>query len=232
MEYTIPLLAALGYISYRMGALNLWGSLTAVLLGYAVLTLGGFLVFGAMLAFLVMGTAATRFRAREKMARGLLDEVQGRGMGNVLGNGLGPVLFLLLEHATSADYGWAAVFSAIATANADTLASEIGKVFGRKPRLITNLRPARPGEEGAISPEGELAALLGALSIGLFALPLTSHDASMLVAVTLGGFAGANVDSLIGAALEKKGYIGNNGTNFLATLAGGLVGMATFLLLA
>ena len=44
----------------------------------------------------------------------------------------------------------------------------------------------------------------------------------MLVVCTIAGFVGTNLDSLVGALLENKGYLGNAGTNFLATLGGGV----------
>ena len=39
----------------------------------------------------------------------------------------------------------------------------------------------------------------------------------------VGGFIGGNIDSLIGDLLENRKYIGNAGTNLLATLGGGVV---------
>lgn len=64
--------------------------------------------------------------------------------------------------------------------------------------------------------------------IAPFALPLTTHTWKMLLAVTIGGFVGVNLDSLIGATLEEKGITDNNSTNFLASLLGGLIGAALF----
>jgi uncharacterized membrane protein len=52
----------------------------------------------------------------------------------------------------------------------------------------------------------------------------------MLLFVILAGFAGSNVDSLVGALFENRGIIGNAGTNLIATLTGGLLAAALFLL--
>ena len=60
-----------------------------------------------------------------------------------------------------------------------------------------------------------------ALSAYLFGL----GTPSMLLFVTVAGFAGSNVDSLVGALFENKGFIGNAGTNLAATLGGGLVAL-------
>jgi uncharacterized membrane protein len=42
----------------------------------------------------------------------------------------------------------------------------------------------------------------------------------------IAGFAGTNIDSLVGALLENRGIVGNAGTNLLATLGGGIVAVA------
>jgi uncharacterized protein (TIGR00297 family) len=229
----VAVVSVLGFGSYKLGALDKKGALSAALLGLAVMELGGFYPFLALLAFVIIGVLATKYRYDEKRKRGVAQSNGGiRSWGNVIGNGLAVVLFLVLEKLSMMDTFWAATFSAIATVNGDTLASELGKVFGKKPRLITNLRPARPGTNGAISLAGELFALLGCLVIALFALPLTAHKTQMFLAVVLGGFIGVNLDSLIGATLENRGITDNNSTNFLASLLGGLAGAGIFYLLS
>ncbi|AMM53055.1 DUF92 domain-containing protein [Pyrococcus kukulkanii] len=225
------ILITLAIISYKTKALDLWGTFTAFILGYFILSLGGWLPFLALFLFLISGTLATKFKIKEKKKLGLVDE-KYRSIGNVLGNGLAPLLFLIVEVIIKNDYGWAAVFASIATANADTLASEIGKPLGKNPRLITNFRKAKPGEEGAVTLVGELAALLGALVIGVIGtFAVSEYKFKMLLSVTIAGFIGANVDSLIGATLERKRLVDNNGTNFIATLIGGILGAIIFLLI-
>jgi len=222
----------LGYLAYRSGALDLRGALSAALLGIFVLQLGGVYPFLALLTFVVLGVIATKYRYEEKRKKGVAQSNGGvRSWGNVLGNGLAVVLFLILEKLSMMDTFWAATFSAIATVNGDTLASELGKVFGRRPRLITNLRPVKPGTNGAVSLAGELFALLGIFMIALFALPLTVHKTQMLLAIVIGGFIGVNLDSIIGATLENRRITDNNSTNFLASLLGGLAGACVFYIL-
>ncbi|OPX67561.1 MAG: hypothetical protein A4E36_01590 [Methanoregulaceae archaeon PtaB.Bin009] len=42
----------------------------------------------------------------------------------------------------------------------------------------------------------------------------------------LAGFIGTNIDSVVGALMENPGLVGNAGTNFLATLGGGVCAIA------
>ncbi len=225
----VAVVAILGAGSYLTRALDAKGALSAALLGLVVIELGGLYPFLALLTFVVVGVLATKYRFSEKAKLGVAQESGGtRGWGNVVGNGLAAAFFLVVEYLSHRDVFWAATFASIATVNGDTLASELGKVFGKAPRLITNLKPARTGTNGAVSLAGEVFALVGALTIALFALPLTAHDAEMLAAVVIGGFLGVNLDSLIGATLENRGITDNNSTNFLASLLGGLLGAGIF----
>lgn len=225
----VAVMAVLGLGAYRVRALDGRGSLAAALIGLAVVEFGGLYPFLAMLTFVVLGVLATKYRFSEKAKIGAAQSGNGiRSWGNVLGNGLPAVIFLAIEYLVHRDVFWAASFAAIATANGDTLASELGKVLGKNPRLITSLKPARPGTNGAISLAGEFFAFLGALIIAFFALSLTSHDLTMLFAVVTGGWIGVNLDSLIGATLENRGITNNNSTNFLASLLGGLIGALVF----
>ncbi|NJE10130.1 DUF92 domain-containing protein [Thermococcus sp. MAR1] len=229
----IAVVAGLGFGSYRFKALDAKGAVAAAFLGLSVIELGGVYPFAALLTFVVLGVLSTKYKFREKAKLGAAQSRGGiRSWGNVLGNGLAALIFLAFEYFSQMDVFWAASFAAIATANGDTLASELGKVFGRNPKLITTLRPAKPGTNGAVSWMGELFGLLGAFVISMFALPLTTEKVTMLLAVTLGGLVGVNLDSLIGATLENEGITNNNSTNFLASLLGGFVGAGLFYLLA
>ncbi|MFQ6061872.1 MAG: DUF92 domain-containing protein [Methanosarcinales archaeon] len=49
--------------------------------------------------------------------------------------------------------------------------------------------------------------------------------------VVFGGFIGTNIDSLLGATLQQKGLLSNNGVNLVATLAGAIVSVGIYLAL-
>jgi uncharacterized membrane protein len=53
----------------------------------------------------------------------------------------------------------------------------------------------------------------------------------MAVPVILGGFFGANFDSVLGAVLERRHYLTNSSVNFLATAAGAIAAVIIYLLL-
>jgi uncharacterized membrane protein len=111
--------------------------------------------------------------------------------------------------------GTAGFLGALATAGADTWATELGLLARRAPRLITTLQPVPPGTSGGVTPEGTLASLGGALTVGLAweivdrlrslhdggaKRPSTRIPAVFLTAVV--GTIGCLVDSLLGASVQ------------------------------
>ncbi|OYR94661.1 hypothetical protein DJ71_01900, partial [Halorubrum sp. E3] len=115
---------------------------------------------------------------------------------------------------------------ATATAMADTLSSEIGGLFDG-PRLVTTLRRVEPGTDGAVTWQGELAGVGGALfvaGLAAFGMPIGDAVAGGGI-VALAGVAGMTVDSLLGALIEGE-RVGNQAVNFLATLSGAIVAVA------
>src|SRR6185295_10310901 len=139
--------------------------------------------YALMVAFFILGSAATRLGYRTKAARGIAQERGGaRGWRHALANGGVPALLASLAGVTPSplrDLLVVAYAGAVATAAADTCSSEIGKAYGRSTFLITSFRPVPPGTEGAISLEGTLGGLAGAAvvaavgaSFGVYSWPL------------------------------------------------------------
>jgi uncharacterized protein (TIGR00297 family) len=119
----------------------------------------------------------------------------------------------------------------VASAAADTLASEIG-VTGGTPRLITTLKEVPIGTNGGITVTGETVSLLGSFVISIVAMLLHVITPQMMLICTLAGFVGTNIDSVIGATFENRGFWGNAGTNLIATLGGGIFAVVLYMILA
>nr|WP_303651819.1 DUF92 domain-containing protein [Halovenus rubra] len=219
----------LGYTSYTLETASLPGMLTGVLLGLLTIVLGDYAWFAMLIAFFGIGGLSSKFRFDRKLDRGIAQENEGaRGTGNVLANSL-VALVAVLAGAVSTEYDVSqAVFfyafaGAVGAALADTLSSEIGGLYDN-PRLVTTLEVVEPGTDGAVTWQGELIGLLGAAlvaSIGWFAFDeVATLGAGVIV---FAGVIGMTVDSFLGATLEGR-FLGNQGVNFLATVAAAIVG--------
>jgi uncharacterized protein (TIGR00297 family) len=105
----------------------------------------------------------------------------------------------------------------LAEAAADTVSSEIGQVLGGRPRMITTLRLAEPGTDGAITLTGTLAGIAAALLVaGIGTWSLRGHILLFWVSAA-GGVFGLLFDSLLGATIERRGWLNNDAVNFLST---------------
>ena len=110
------------------------------------------------------------------------------------------------------------MLSALAEATADTLSSEIGQAVGGRPFLVLHWRRVTPGTDGAISAAGTLAGVGGAAIIALVAATTMGIGFPGISDIVLAATAGLFFDSLLGATLERAGWIGNDMVNFASTL--------------
>ena len=213
-EYVI-LLVIIGLITYKRKALDLLGSIFMIIMGVIIIFAAGVNWLLLIFLFLILGVAFTRYKHDYKKEIGVYEGT--RTIKNVVSNGI--VAFVMAAFGNYAGF-----IGSIATATADTMASEVG--VATTPRLITNLKKVPPGTDGGISVLGTFAGIIGAGLIGLAAYILGVYPdlvKTMEIAIIAGTF-GCFVDSILGAVLEIKGYLSNEHINLLATLAGALLG--------
>lgn len=239
--------AFFAYVAFQQGWLTASAAGVAFLLGAAIVLSTNVLWLLVLVSLLALTALATRFRYREKLARGTAEPRSGaRRIRNVLANGLAPTCVAALAPFLAGLAGpvnWAHVaaltfVSAVAAACADTLASELGSLSDRV-YMITSLRRVPPGTDGGVSLPGQLAALLGAgliAGLGLLLLGLVAPalwpgralevGAASVAVPVLAGFVGCQVDSLAGATLEIRGLVSKEEVNVLGITAGAVVGFA------
>ncbi|GAB7016488.1 TIGR00297 family protein [Methanogenium cariaci] len=219
------------FSSYKLKAADLSGLFSGALMGILLIVFTDVRWFLIMLAFFILGAGTTKYRFEKKTELGVAESHGGvRGYFNVFANGLVSLCGAILYGVTGNPLFIALFLGSVACATSDTLASEVG-VVGKTPRLITTFREVPRGTNGGVTMVGELAAIVGAVIIAVFAYGLNVADPALVAVTILAGFFGTNIDSLIGALYENKHLIGNAGTNFLATLLSGIFAMAVYYLL-
>jgi len=217
-----------GYFAFRAKTADLSGLFSAALVGIILLVFADAKWFMIMLAFFILGSLATRYKFEYKRRIGVEQGRGGaRGYRNVFANGIVAAAAAVLYGVFQQPIFVVMYVGCVATAAADTLASEIG-VTGGIPYMITTLKKVPIGTNGGVTLVGESFALFGGLAVALVAFLLGVITLPMVAICTFAGFVGTNIDSLAGATIENRGIWGNAGTNLIATIGGGLVAMALF----
>ena len=216
--------AFFAWLAMRSRSIDALGAFSAILIGTTITASFGLAGFALMAGFFLVGSTVTKLGYARKAALGIAQEKGGaRGWRNAFANGGIPALLalfgLLSDGETRAVY-LVAYAAAVATAAADTCSSEIGKAYGKRTFLITTLRPVPAGTEGAVSVEGTLGGLFGALFIASLGVLTGLFGADGALIVTLAGFLGALAESVIGTVAEKHGWLDNHALNALNTAIG------------
>ena len=226
---SVMLVIALLLLSRVRDLLDNSGLFAATITGLTVSLLGHWTWLITLFIFLVIGSIATKWKLEEKKLLSLEEANEGlRSWKNVLANG-GAVSIMAIYNFISPGEEWIyfAVIASISVALSDTLASEIGSLDTRT-RSITTLQSVPAGTNGGMSPTGTVAALIGAIIISIIGVIFSPEDSTisdinLLLMLTLIGWLGCQVDSLLGALLENRGYLGKHSVNFLATFSGSLI---------
>lgn len=257
----LALSGGIGALAYRRHSLSRGGVAGAILTGTSTFGLGGISWGCSLIFFFVSSTLFSHFRASEKAATAADKFSKGsqRDFAQVMANG-GVASLLATAHALAPTPKarqtlHAGYIGALATANADTWATELGVLSPHAPRMITNGKPTTPGTSGGITPLGTSASAAGAISLGLFNWLLRPGDRfarRLPVIALISGLAGSLFDSLLGATVQTMYYcpaceketerrvhscgtpthflrghhhINNDVVNFLATLWGAIIAM-------
>ena len=222
----------LGIGAYWAKAADSDAVLSETIVCLLVILFGGLTWFMLLLAFYLLGGGFTRYGYARKENLGIAQSHGGmRGYKNVYSNSLVPLILAICYGVYHNEIFIYAFIASVATANGDTLASEIGETSRSKPRMITTLRETEPGVDGGVTPLGEAASIAGALIIGILATVTGMTGPFGIVAGVIGGFLGTNFDSFLGATLQRRGILSNNGVNLAATSFGALVGAALWYIL-
>jgi uncharacterized protein (TIGR00297 family) len=166
--------------------------------------------------------AATRAGFARKLRAGIAEERGGRrGPGNAIANtGAAAWLAVLSAGMVPGDLARLAMVAALATAAGDTIASEVGKAWGRTTWLVTTFARVRPGTTGAISAEGTLAGAIGAALVASIGVAAGLIPPAGVMVVAAAATAASLVEGALGATLEGAGILDNHALNFLNSLIG------------
>lgn len=183
-----------------------------------------------VLAVSLLAFFATRIGRAKKEKLGTAEARHGRSAAQVAANlGAAALISTNLFQSWAVNSRWlphysskvllAAALAAMAEAAADTVSSEIGQVFGGRPRMITTLRSVDPGTDGGITLAGSLAGIAAAAIVAALGAFAVYGGLGFFAVSCSGAVFGLFFDSLLGATIERKSWLNNDAVNFLSTVS-------------
>lgn len=232
------LLAGAGYVARSV---TVSGAIGGFVLGAIMILFAGWELYVVLLLFFVIGTLATKLGYARKAAEGLAQETGGRrGFSHAWSNvGVAAILALLIAAGAGSPQAlWLAAIASLATAAADTTASEIGQLLGKRAFLPLTFRRVPKGTEGAISMEGTLAGALAGTGVAAVGVTLVrdrlgiSLGSALLIAATA-AILGSYLESIAGSwNRTRTKSVPNGALNFFNTLAGAMIAIALWALVS
>ncbi len=216
------------WAGHRARTVSAAGAATGAIIGVTVFAGTGWQGWVLLLVTFVAASIASRLGLKRKMLLGIAEERGGRrGPGNAIANtGVAAIAALVALTGTSPDAARLAFVAALTAGGSDTIASEIGKAWGRRTWSIVSLTRVLPGTSGAMSLEGTSAGIAGALGLGAVGVALGLAPPAWLWPIVIGATAGSLLESWLGATLEAPGILDNDMLNFINTAAAAVTSLA------
>lgn len=255
LAFAASIAVAISLLARRARSLDNAGAAAAAVTGTLAL-LAGWRWGVLLVVYFASASALSHFGATKKEAytSSVVEKGGTRDAWQVIANGgvfaiAAALAVLVPQH----EQRWLALgIGALAASASDTWATEIGTLYGGPPRSILGWSPVPVGMSGGVTAVGALAAIVGAVFIGLASLAL-GWAIRVAVASVIGGIAGSTLDSVLGATLQQRRWcdrcnrstervvhdcgtptrpiggfaaLNNDGVNLLCGLVGGLLALA------
>ncbi len=225
--------AAAAVLGWRIGGVTIAGAVTGGVIGAGVLATTGLPGWLLLFATFLAAAITTRAGFQRKALLGIEEARHGRrGAGNAIAN-TGPAAWaaLLSIGVVHGEAARIAFVAALVTSASDTVASEVGKAWGKTTWLLRGFRRVPPGTSGAVSAEGTLAGILAATMLGglaaLLGLIPIGAIAMIMAAATLASFA----EGALATTLEGPGILNNDALNFINSAIGAALALVAWTLI-
>jgi len=215
-------------VAWQIRGVTLDGAVAGFLVTAMLFVSGGPAMFGTVLLVFVLTYAATKLGRKRKQSLAIAERPAGRDAAQIFANVGIAALMAGLAQLTS----WhapliAATVAALAEAACDTVSSEAGKALSQTARLITSWQCVSAGTDGGISLPGTLLGTLAAGLVGMEAALTGIVSARAAVVAVAAAIVGMLADSILGATLERRGWLTNNTVNLGSTASAALVVVLT-----
>ncbi len=201
--------------AFKKGSLTLSGMIASVILGTLLFGFQSATIYMSLVGFFISSSFLSKIskfmggKENEEIEK-RLEKSDKRDYTQVIANGGVGLICAVLFQMTSVTLFKLGAVIAIAAANADTWASEIGVLSKDIPINILSKTPVSKGLSGGVTKLGFMASFAGALFIAFintfFSIGTMSFYISILhlSLVAFFGFLGSIIDSILGEVFQAK----------------------------
>jgi uncharacterized protein (TIGR00297 family) len=225
-----PALALNGLVAFAgwwAGTVTRSGVVAGLAIGTVIYACAGIGAWILLLLAFAAAAVTSRIGYKRKLQLGIAEERGGRrGAANAVANtGLAALAALLATTTPHRAEALLALTAALVAGSSDTVASEIGKAFGRRTFLPIGFRPVAPGTSGAMSLEGTVAGIAAAAALATVAMQVGLIANGLLLIVVIAATVASFIESGLGATLEGPRILNNDLLNFINTAAAAAVAL-------
>lgn len=236
----------IAYMAFFLTWVTLDATLPITVIGTAILGFGGWILSIALVVFFMTSSLLSRLNRDREPAKDQHLQIENRRDGlQVWANGFWVTLFCIAWFLLPLEAILGAAFGIVATATADTWATETGL---RNPGKTINIKTGEviePGTDGGVSFKGTFFAIVGAVIIGFFASQqFLSFPLKAFLIISAAGFIGCLIDSFIGSLYQTADHEKRSGSvwktmdrekqnsfvNWLSTGSGGCIALILLLI--
>lgn len=234
--------AGFSFLAFLLKRLTLDGMFAATIIGTFILGFGGWRAAGVVLLFFISSALISRPQTTQTN-KSDYTTIRRDGL-QVWANGFWLIVFLVLDVIFNTAIFTIGAMAAVATATADTWATELGSRAPDSTYLITDFRSVAPGTDGGVSLKGTAAALMGSTLIAVASIYVFSLEFFVFLCIFIAGSLGCFIDSYLGAIFQRNNSpvtlpgsktaisVDNNLVNSISTGAGALLAIILKLLFA
>lgn len=196
----------ISFLSYFLKFLTKSGAIATFFLAVIIFGLGSWKWTVPIFTFFILSSLLSKIREKKRLKSDFSSEGYSfRNYAQVLANGGTGGILVIINQFIRSELLFIIYAASIAAVCADTWATEIGNYLKVKTINIINLKEVEPGISGGVSILGIIGAFTGSMVIGLISiLWIDSNQLRFLLLITLSGFLGSIVDSLLGATVQVQ----------------------------
>jgi len=208
--------STIAYLAYYKKSLTSSGAIGAIVLGTGIFATGGIFSASLMVLFFISSSALSHYKkGKKEEVSQQFDKTGNRDITQVFANGGVGLIYSIIYYLTKDPLFLILIGISFAASNGDTWSTELGVLNNKEPISLRTFKRVVKGTSGAISGMGTFSGLLGALFIAFpatfiiefYGISIDRYNfLEIFIIITLGGFLGGMIDSVLGATVQGIYY--------------------------